>query len=40
MDASVIGQPKFRIALRYHKNGNAAGTRWAIRTLIFNTLAY
>lgn len=40
MDASVIGQPKFHIALRYHKNGNADGTRWSVRSLIFNTIAY
>jgi len=36
LDASVIGQPRFRIALRYHKNGNVAGTRWAVRSLKFN----
>lgn len=31
LDLSVIGDQKFRIALRYRKNGTVAGTRWAIR---------
>ena len=31
LDLSVIGNQKFRIALRYHKNGNVDGTRWAVR---------
>ena len=37
LDCSVIGQPRFRIAMRYHQNGNAAGTRWAVRGVKFTT---
>jgi hypothetical protein len=35
LDLSAIGNQKFRIALRYHKNGNPDGTRWAVRGLKF-----
>lgn len=35
LDASVIGNGNFRIALRYHKNGTPDGTRWAISALKF-----
>jgi len=31
LSLSAIGNQKFRIALRYHKNGTADGTRWAVR---------
>ncbi len=31
LDLRAIGNQKFRIALRYHKNGNIDGTRWAVR---------
>jgi len=31
LDLSVIGNQKFRIALRYRKNGSVDGTRWAVR---------
>lgn len=35
LNASDIGSTTFRIALRYHKNGTADGTRWSIRGLKF-----
>ena len=31
LDLSAIGNQKFRIALRYRKNGTVDGTRWAVR---------
>ena len=31
LDLSVIGNQKFRIALRYRKSGTVDGTRWAVR---------
>lgn len=33
LDLSVINAPNFRIALRYHKNGSANGTRWYVHKL-------
>lgn len=33
LDLSAVGNQKFRIALRYHKNGTADGTRWAVRSV-------
>lgn len=38
LDASVINNPNFRIAFRYHKNGNANGTRWSIRGAQFKEI--
>lgn len=35
LNPEVIGNPNFRIALRYHKSGTAAGTRWSVRALKF-----
>ena len=31
LDLSAIGNQPFRIALRYHRNGTANGTRWAVK---------
>ncbi len=31
LNLSAIGSQKFRIALRYHRNGSANGSRWAVR---------
>lgn len=31
LDLTAIGNQKFRIALRYRKNGTVNGTRWAVR---------
>ena len=31
LDLSAVSNKKFRIALRYHKNGSVDGTRWAVR---------
>lgn len=33
LNLSVIPSPTFRIALRYHKNGNANGTRWYVKSV-------
>ncbi len=35
LDPSVISSPNFRIAFRYHKSGNANGTRWSIKGMKF-----
>lgn len=35
LDLSAAGNVPFRIALRYHKQGNADGTRWFVRGLHF-----
>lgn len=35
LDISVIGNTRFRVALRYHKDGTANGTRWSVRGLKF-----
>ena len=31
LNLNAIGSQKFRIALRYHRNGTANGSRWAVR---------
>lgn len=35
LNPAVIESQSFRIALRYHKNGTANGSRWAVRALKF-----